>query len=156
MKILKATTLTLKQEQILFQLWNEEYPEKICYNEIFEFRDYLKTLVHKNHYLLINEENQIVGWAFSFIREDSIWFGIIINSKIQKKGLGKCLLEELKSDNAVLNGWVIDHQNDIKKNKEPYYSPIGFYKKNGFKIIPEMRLDNDKLAAVKIFWSKQN
>lgn len=152
MKILQTTSLTLDQKQSLFELWNSEYPEKIGYNELSEFENYLDGLSNKEHYLLVDDQNQILGWAFTFFREEEDWFGIIINSGIQGKGFGVLLLDELKKNKLILNGWVIDHQNDLKQNNEPYLSPLGFYTKNGFLVHQNNRIENDKISAVKIRW----
>lgn len=152
MKIIQTTVLTLNQKQSLFELWNSEYPEKIGYNELSEFENYLDGLSNKEHYLLVDDQNQILGWAFAFFREQEDWFGIIINSKIQGKGFGILLLDELKKNKLVLNGWVIDHQNDLKQNNEPYLSPLDFYTKNGFLVHQNNRIENEKISAVKISW----
>jgi GNAT superfamily N-acetyltransferase len=152
MKIIQTPTLTLDQKQALFELWNSEYPEKIGYAKLSEFENYLDGLSNKENYLVVDDQNQILGWAFTFFREDKDWFGIIVNSEIQGKGLGKLLLDELKKSKSVLNGWVIDHQNDLKQNKEPYLSPLGFYTKNGFLVHKNNRIENEKISAVKISW----
>lgn len=154
MKILQTTVLTLNQKQSLFELWNTEYPEKIGYDELSEFENYLDGLLNKEHYLLVDDQNQIVGWAFTFFREQEDWFGIIINSKMQGKGFGMLLLDELKKNKLILNGWVIDHQNYLKQNKEPYLSPLFFYTKNGFLVENDIRIENDKISAVKIRWEQ--
>lgn len=154
MKILQTTVLTLNQKQSLFELWNTEYPEKIGYDELSEFENYLDGLLNKEHYLLVDDQNQIVGWAFTFFREQEDWFGIIINSKMQGKGFGMLLLDELKKNKLILNGWVIDHQNYLKQNKEPYLSPLFFYTKNGFLVENDIRIENEKISAVKIRWEQ--
>ena len=154
MKIVQITTLTLDQKQSLFELWNSEYPKKIGYTELSEFENYLIELSKTKHYLLVDDFNQILGWAFTFVREAENWFGIILNSKIQGKGLGTLLLNELKIFKSVLNGWVIDHQNDFKHNNEPYLSPLEFYSKNGFVVSKNIRLENNSISAVKIRWER--
>lgn len=96
MKVIQTLVLTLEQKQSLFELWNAEYPERICYKELFEFESYLKELSELKHYLLVNDFDQILGWSFIFLRDHENWFGIIIDSKIKGKGFGTFLLEELK------------------------------------------------------------
>ena len=155
MKIIQTTSLTLEQKQLLFELWNSEYPEKIGYKEISEFENYLDALSNKEHYLLVDDLHQILGWAFSFFRDSEDWFAIIINSKIQGKGFGMLLLDELKKNKLVLNGWVVDHQNDLKQKNEPYLSPLVFYTKNGFLLDHNNRIENDKISAVKIRWKRE-
>nr|WP_315200448.1 hypothetical protein [uncultured Flavobacterium sp.] len=152
MKIIQTKVLTLEQKIRLFELWNLEYPERIGYNELSEFQDYLDQFSNVKYYLLVDGLKQLQGWAFTFMREEEDWFGIIIDSKMQGKRFGTILLDELKKNNAVLNGWVIDNQNDIKRNKESYLSPLGFYSKSGFVVNKNIRLENDKISAVKIRW----
>jgi hypothetical protein len=38
-------------------------------------------------------------------------------------------MEELKKNKDSLNGLVVDHENDVKQNKEHYKSPLLFYVK---------------------------
>jgi hypothetical protein len=154
MKIIQTTSLTLDQKQSVFELWNSEYPKKIGYTELSEFDNYLDELSNIEHYLVVDDQNSILGWAFTFFREEEDWFGIIINSEIQGKGFGMLLLNELKKNKLVLNGWVIDHQNDLKQNKEPYLSPLFFYTKNGFLVEKDIRIENEKISAVKIRWEQ--
>jgi hypothetical protein len=154
MKIIQTMVLSLEQKQTLFELWNAEYPERIGYKELFEFENYLIELSDLKHFLLVNDLNQIFGWAFTFVREDEDWFGIIIHSKIHGKRFGTLLLEELKTKVSVLNGWATDHQNDVKQNKDPYLSPVGFYAKNGFIVNQKIRMENEKISAVKIRWER--
>ena len=154
MKIIQTQVLTLEQKESLFELWNAEYPERIGYKDLSEFENYLDGDSSIKHYLLVNDLNQISGWAFSFVREDEDWFGIIINAKFQGKRFGTLLLDELKNNASVLNGWATDHQNDVKRNKEPYLSPLDFYIKNGFIVDQNIRLENDKISAVKIRWKR--
>ena len=73
---------------------------------------------------------------------------------MQGKGFGMLLLDELKKNKLILNGWVIDHQNYLKQNKEPYLSPLFFYTKNGFLVENDIRIENDKISAVKIRWEQ--
>ncbi|MDR6845048.1 hypothetical protein [Flavobacterium granuli] len=154
MKIIQTGVITLEQKESLFELWNAEYPERIGYKDLPEFEDYLDGLLSVKHYLLVDHLNQISGWAFTFVREEEDWFGIIINSKIQGKRFGTILLDELKRNTSVLNGWATDHQNDIKRNKEPYMSPLEFYAKNGFIVDQNIRMENDKISAIKIRWDR--
>lgn len=155
MKIIQTSILSFEQKQSLFELWNSEYPEKLVYNELSEFEDYLDGLSKLKHFLLADDLNKLQGWAFNFEREEANWFGIIVNSKIHNKGFGTLLLNELKKCSSVLNGWATDHQNDVKHNKEPYLSPIEFYLKNGFSVCKNIRIENDKISAVKIRWERK-
>ena len=150
MKIIQTVFLNFEQKQILFELWNSEYPVNIVFNEISEFDTYLAGLLDKKHYLLMNDFEQIIGWSFTFFRDQKYWFGIIVNSEFQGQGFGTLLLNELKKNKSVLYGWVTDHFDDVKKNNDPYLSPLGFYSKNNFIVNKDIRLENDKISAVQI------
>jgi GNAT superfamily N-acetyltransferase len=152
MKVITEKILSTEQKVNICQLWNNEYPEKLSYEKISDFENYLDNLTQTKHYLLVNENQNINGWAFTFLRDNEIWFAIIIKSEVHGKGFGTLLLNELKNIEKELNGWVIDHENDIKLNGENYKSPIEFYKKNGFKILSENRIENEKISATKINW----
>ncbi len=153
MKIVKQTELSKKDKKQVFELWNNEYPEKLVYQSVDDFENYLDNLTQKAHYLLLNDENNIEGWAVTFIRENEKWFAIIISGKLHGKGIGTMMLNKLKDDEDTLNGWVIDHDLDKKSNGYYYKSPIGFYQKNGFKVISETRLELEIMSAVKIIWN---
>lgn len=154
MKIIQTKVLTLEQKQSLFELWNAEYPKRIGYGELSEFEGYLEGLSNIKHYLLVDDLNQLQGWGFTFVREEDNWFGIIIDCKNKGKRFGTFLLNELKLESSILNGWVIDHQNDVKQNEETYLSPLGFYTRNGFIVNENIRMENDKISAVKIRWER--
>lgn len=153
LKIIKTTEINEEAKKQIFDLWNNEYPEKLTYNNLTEFDNYLYNLSNLNHYLLTNKEDFILGWAITFERNNEKWFAIILSEKIRGQGLGRKMLNELKKDELILNGWVIDHNNDKKKNGNQYISPLKFYEKCGFKILVDERLEIDKISAVKIKWT---
>jgi len=154
-KISKFKILDESQKKALFWLWNNEYPAKLCYNEITQFENYLSQLQNTNHYLIYDDFKNISAWAFTFDRENSRWFAIILDKKTQNKGIGTQLLQHLKAEEKKLYGWVIDHENDFKVDGTKYKSPLIFYTINGFEILPKQRLEFDMISAVKIKWEKQ-
>ena len=154
MKIIKTEVLSLEQKDSLMQLWNNEYPAKLNLKNIEDFELYLNGLSETKHYLLLDDSDEIQGWTFAFLREDENWFAIILNSEIHGKGIGSLLMNEIKKNNASLNGWVIDQENEIKHNATFYKSPLQFYIKNDFIICSEIRIENEKLSAVKINWKR--
>lgn len=154
-KIITSPELNKQTKQQVLDLWNNEYPEKLTYNSLIEFNQYLKNLHNIKHYLLTDQIGLISGWALTFEREQEKWFAIILNEKIQRKGLGQKLIEILKQEESILNAWVIDHNNDKKKNGHNYVSPLKFYEKCGFKIQSESRLELDIISAVKITWTNK-
>ncbi len=153
MKIISTSDLTTRQKESIIFLWNREFPSQLSVTKE-GFDKYLEATTSHLHFLLLDEADEIIGWAFTFDRDAERWFSIIINSLYQGIGLGRKLLEHLKENEDRLNGWVIDHQNDLKQNGEPYEPPLAFYLKNGFTILPETRFEHEKMSAVKITWQK--
>jgi GNAT superfamily N-acetyltransferase len=144
-----------QQKNTLFHLWNNEYPADLRYQNREQFDKYLNQLENLSHLLLTDENGQINGWAFVFDRENTRWFAIILDGAIQRRGYGKKLLETIQETESVLYGWVTDHDRDKKSNGETYYSPLGFYLKCGFEVLPDQRLETEKISAVKIKWESQ-
>lgn len=153
MKIIETFYLTIQQKKEIYTLWNKEYPKNITFLEFTDFELYLKDLHKQHHLLLLNEFNTIKGWYFDFERDNEKWFAMILSSTVQGKGFGTSLLNRVKKTTSELNGWVIDHQNYKKRNKTTYNSPIPFYIKNNFNILPKIRLETAKISAVKIKWN---
>ena len=154
-EIIQTTELNEQVKQQVLDLWNSEYPEKLAYNSLTEFDIYLLNLTNLKHFLLTNETNYIFGWAFTFDRDSEKWFAIILSEKIKGKGYGRKMLEKLKQEEPILNGWAIDHNNYMKKNGLIYVSPLKFYEKCGFEIQTDIRLELDTISAVKIKWAKE-
>ncbi|MGL2967126.1 GNAT family N-acetyltransferase [Flavobacterium sp. XGLA_31] len=154
LEIIQTTALDEKAKEQVLDLWNNEYPEKLAHESLAAFDRYLQHLSNLNHYLLVNRENSIWGWALTFERENEKWFAILVSEKIKGKGFGRKMLDALKKEETVLHGWVIDHHHDRKKNGEPYVSPLAFYKKCGFKVLDNERLELDIISAVKIKWTR--
>jgi GNAT superfamily N-acetyltransferase len=146
------TDLDNNQLKQLLQLWNKEYPEQLVYQELSEFRSYLAGLTNVMHFLLADDHGLIKAWAFTFTREAERWFAIIVDSSVQYQGYGTSLLNTLKTKEQILYGWVTDHNRYVKKDQTNYRSPLDFYLKNNFTICDHIRLETDKLSAVKIQW----
>ena len=152
MKLLEQNKLNSLEIRDLWHLWNNEYPVQLNYEKLEDFEKYLESLENCFNILLI-DCGEIIGWSFSFNREDERWFGIIISENYQSKRYGSLMLNKLKERESQLNGWVIDKANYYKKNNTPYKSPINFYLKNEFKIINDFILETPKFSAIKITWS---
>ena len=154
MKITNTHQLSQEQKEQILQLWNNEYPEKLAYKSIDGFENYLEKLNDVNHFLLMNDDEKIQGWAITFERENETWFAIILSENLHGKGWGTKVLNELKQHKNELNGWVIDNSNDKKFNGSFYKSPLEFYLKNEFEVLSEIRLELEIMSAVKIKWKK--
>ncbi|NPA36272.1 MAG: GNAT family N-acetyltransferase [Chlorobi bacterium] len=154
MKFIETEVLSQEQKQEMFELWNNEYPDVLAYSVLTEFEDYLNKLINRHYILLVDDAGKVKGWYFEFTRDDEKWFVLIVGSEIQNRGYGSQLLEKGKSRSDKLNGWVIDHNNYKKLSGEPYLSPLGFYVKNGFKVLHDNVLKTEKISAVQIEWQK--
>lgn len=150
MNILKSKSLTAFQKEQICNLWNNEYPVKL--NDRFPIL--LDGVEKFNHYIIENENNQIIAWAVDFEKDGETRFSIIVDSLYQGKGLGSLLVEKLKQENKLFFGWVIDHHNDLKSDGTHYESPIKFYLNHGFEMLNSMRIDNEMLSAIKIKWQR--
>jgi len=153
MKIIKTINLTKDQKNTLYNLFNNEYPAAINFTCFADFEKYLKTLNNQLHFFLLNDKNQLQGWAYTFSREKKRWFAIVLDTKIHKQGFGSLLLNKLKLTGNELNAWVIDTDKELKKNGEIYSSPIDFYLKNEFTVNDSIRCETEKLTTIKIEWN---
>ncbi len=153
MEFIESSVLSDAQKLEIIALWNNEYPESLSHKSIETFNEYLEGIANLWHILLINSNGKIQGWCLCFTRESERWLTLILSSSVHGKGFGTQLLQYAKAKEKKLNGWVIDHDKEKKKNGEPYCSPLAFYLKNGFQIVPTERL-NHKISAIKIEWEK--
>ena len=148
MNIVKTKVLTVHQTARINKLWNEEYPVKLK----DRFPILLEGVVNYNHYLLEDIHQDVIAWAVDFEKENQIRFSIIVSSEHKGKGLGGLLINRLKQENEEFYGWVIDHDEDVKVGGEHYQTPMPFYLKHGFEILPNERIDTEMIRAVKIKW----
>ena len=155
MKIIKTENLTDAQKQRIVELWNAEYPARLRHSGTASLDEYLSKLGAPEHYLLTNETGVVKGWLACFTRDEAKWFAMLVDTSEQKKGYGSRLLSEVKRFENELNGWAIDGETDRKANGETYASPLGFYEKNGFEILPGVRLESETMSAVKIRWTRR-
>jgi hypothetical protein len=147
--------LTTELKSSVFKIWNEEYPKQMNYNSIEELNVYLSGLENVVHFLILNKEEKVLGWAFKFSRDLQRWFGIILCSTIHKKGWGSKMLQKIIENEVEMNGWVVDKDLYLKSDYTLYRSPLAFYHKNGFISVPESRLETQDLSAVKIVYRQQ-
>ena len=115
MKTIKTPELSTAQKEGVIKIWNSEYPKSVMHQTIASFDDYLSQLKDKTHFLLLNDVDNILGWAVLFERNNGRWFALLIDSLLQGKGYGTELLTKLKKSEQILNGWVVDSNNVFKK-----------------------------------------
>lgn len=154
MKIITTNSLDSNQKKVIYELWNAEYPKNLTHKNLSDFENYLNALTNQHHKLSIDENGAIKGWYFDFDRNHEKWFAMILAAEFHGKGFGTMLLNEAKKRESALNGWVIDKTDYLKPNGDYYKSPIPFYLKNGFQLVPEIRLELEHLSAVKMIWKK--
>ena len=95
MKIVKTSEITGQQKASILYVWNREFPIQL--NLTSEgFDDYLKSTTGHQHFLILDDANEIIGWTYTFDRDGERWFSILINSLYQKLGFGTILLNLLK------------------------------------------------------------
>lgn len=155
MRIVEQTELSADQKSRIVELWNNEYPENLAFSGVSGFEDYLSKHGNGKHFLLFDSAEKIVGWALIFDRDDARWFAIIVDGRMHGQGCGTRLIDELKAAENWLFGWVIDHSDSKKLNGERYDSPLGFYKKLGFRVHENDRIEKDGISGVKIEWNAQ-
>jgi len=155
LKFLEINTLSQIEKEQIIGLWNREYPRNLRYEKPEQFEAYLNGLKDQNHILIVDDNENIIGWYFDFIREEERWFAAIIASEFQGKGFGTKLLNLARKRRNLLNGWVILSADYVKYNGAPYLSPLEFYKKIGFEIYNDVKLETDKISAIKIKWSSE-
>ncbi|WP_438710168.1 GNAT family N-acetyltransferase [Aquimarina muelleri] len=126
MEFIKLTQLSKAHKTEILTLWNNEYPEKLNYQTLTDFDNYLKNLKEQSHILIMDKSLNIKGWYFDFICENEKWFAILLDTDTQKKGFGTKILNLAKNKETQLNGWVIDHNNDIKKKWKTIQIPFRF------------------------------
>ena len=152
MKIIRTLYLDDSRYKQINHLWNEEYPAKL--------KNRLPLLLNGKenfqHYFIEDENKKVMAWAMVFEKDRETRFSIVTHQNHQGKGLGSKLVEELKKDFTEFYGIVIDHNNDKKLNGEYYQSPLAFYEKRGFEVLPGIRVDNEYLNAVKIRWKRND
>ena len=154
MEILKTYSLEPPQHQEVFELWNTEYPVHLGFATPSGLDQYLKSLPRLRYYLAPGTGNRLLGWAMVYGEEGENWFALTVRGDCQGQGKGTLLLDRLKEEHTSLNGWVIDHENDLRRDGQVYHSPLAFYLKNDFTVFPGSRLELPELSAVRIQWSR--
>lgn len=147
------TTKALNEGQYkaLLELWNKEYPSLIQMNNLSDLKEYIANLKDCKHELILDSDNQLVAWSCSFEREELPWFAMIIDRAQHGRGLGSQILDRLKQQHSILNGWAVDVDHLQRADGSQYPSPLEFYRKNKFRI-SKRRPEESPLSIVHIFW----
>ncbi len=148
----ETSTLTEKQKNEIIELWNNEYPKELAHTGLIDFDAYLHALSDKNYLLLCDKSGAIKGWFIYFRRDNEQCFAMLLDVSLQGQGWGSKFLNLAKERTSELNGWVIDHNNTLKKNGKNYKSPIGFYRKNGFAIREDIQFKKNNINGIKVIW----
>lgn len=154
MKFTETENLNKEQKTKVLELWNREYPKKLSLPGLDAFEQYLQNLGDKRHILLLDEQGTVKGWLISFIRDKERCFVMVLDPSMQGKGWGSKILDRAKKSDSELNGWVIDHNTELKQNGEKYISPIRFYEKNGFRILPDTATIKEGIHGIKVTWKR--
>lgn len=153
---METKNLSREQKQQIIDIWNSEYPAKLSHTDLDSFEQYLQGLADKHHIILSDEQGTVKGWLVYFIRDDKRCFAMLLDASVQGRGWGSKFLDLAKKHNAELNGWVVDHNRELKQNGEPYRSPVGFYEKNEFQILSDtpVTFDDIDIGGIRITWTK--
>ncbi|EAY31248.1 N-acetyltransferase [Microscilla marina] len=152
MQYLITKALNDAQKEQIRTIWNRVYPAQVAHQNIISFEKYLAPLHNTTHWLVQNKQPIIKGWLTTFDRDDDRWFAMLLNDNIQGQGVGSELLRRAQAQNKVLNGWVIDHNDYVRKDGQAYISPVEFYLKNNFQVLTDQRFKTEQLSLVKIRW----
>lgn len=155
MSLFCCKTLSTTHKIAVRRLWNNEYPSQLGFGTEASLEHYLEGLEAPEHFLWLDDQRRVSGWAFRFTRDGQCWFAIILDRAIQGGGLGSFLLNRLKQQTAELHGWVVDHSNYLRADAMPYPSPLNFYLKAGFSVQAGCRLETPVLSAVKVVWKAE-
>jgi GNAT superfamily N-acetyltransferase len=154
MEITKSEILTPDEKEQIVGLWNTEYPKALSLARVSEFDEYLEKLSDK-HYLLVTEQDRILGWLIYFIRDGERCFAMLLNSGVQGKGVGSALLKKAKEYNSALIGWVIDTNEHVKIDGSHYKSPIAFYEKAGFETLRDIVTKKNGINGIQVRWKRE-
>lgn len=152
----EQTQLDTADKEALRSLWNQEYPNTIRHQVSASLDKYLESLEQVEHFLLKGKKGELLAWFSAFIRDGKRWFGMIVDASLQGSGIGTALLARAQQRYDSLNGWVIDKEGFMRNDGKPYRNPLAFYLKNDFNPVPEERIDNRQLSAVRICWTAAN
>jgi len=154
LKIIENTAPGEHTKTQLFELWNREYPEVLQFENFSQYNTYLSGLEKPTHFMIKTEENSIIGWFFCFERDHDNWFGLLVHHQFQNQGLGKTLIKKAQTKYSKLNAWIVKDNIYKMYNGKTYKSPLNFYLKYGFRVVPNKYRKTDKISTIKIQWKR--
>ena len=154
MRFERTDYLTDDQKATIARFWNNEYPRELQFDDVAGFERFLDGVTDKRHFLVFNEAENLIGWLVAFTRDGERWFSIIVDSAAQQSGVGTRLIAELQEHEPDVNGWVVARDDYFKSSGAPYRSPLGFYRRLGFTVVPGVKLEKNGLEGVKINWKR--
>jgi GNAT superfamily N-acetyltransferase len=132
----------------IHRMWNRVYPAHLVHTTIQETETYIENRAAARHMVALKND-ALAAWCCVFEREERQWFVLLVDDPYQRMGLGRHLMKLALDEGTPLNGWVIDHDRDLRADGKPYASPMNFYLKLGFHVCEE-RLRLGQLSAVRI------
>lgn len=153
MEMINSAILTADQKRQIVNLWNDQYPKALSLEGVKGFDEYLEKLSDKHHLLLL-DHGKVLGWLIYFMRDDERCFAMLLDTHLQGKGMGSALLRKAMELNTQLVGWVIDTNEHLKNDGSVYRSPIEFYKKVGFEIIPDVATVKNGIKGIRVRWHR--
>ena len=153
-QLVKRASLSDTEMETIREIWNNEYPESL-YNTKEEFKKYLATMETATHYLACNANDTLCGWLCTFMRDNTLWFVLLVHGNAQRKGIGSQLIHRCQQDNYELTGWIIDRNKLKKRNGETYPSPMRFYEKLQFHVTEEYK-HLPIMVTRKILWKSES
>jgi ribosomal protein S18 acetylase RimI-like enzyme len=141
---------------------NEEYPTVLEQTTFEKSKKWLKNPDRASKYITARntsiKSHPLVG-ILTFSEHidfpDCTWFSMVIRRDYQRQGIGKKMLNLVKSLSNELRAYAVEHNNYVKKDGTTYLSPLGFYKMNGFVKGEKILKTESGLECVEIIWRKK-
>lgn len=135
MKTVRQKSLSASDWQRVLAMWNVLYPVHVAKESAAKIHDNCDP-ASCVHYCMYGQNGQLNAWLAVFDRANTRWFSILVDENAQGQGLGKALIAFAKTYEPVLSGWVVNTDAYLRANGEAYHSPLAFYEKLGFSVVP--------------------